>query len=220
MDIQGDLRGYKPLKHSHCLQHCCKKKSLVRMSSSWSSAVWILTIRKTLQQWAEVLKLDPHVGDHPWQSVIPTHSTVMLSLPAQVGHGLSGKHAQRRESHKETGQADDSSYFAKHRAREDFFFFPPTVTQSFYSSIHTVMWKCWCQPSLLLLLLVSLIPSRILTDGEKTDISGKAYEDINIITGALKLYLRDLPVPVISYDAYPRFIEAASKSHIGLNIHY
>ena len=39
-----------------------------------------------------------------------------------------------------------------------------------------------------------------------------AYEDINIITSALKLYLRDLPVPVISYDAYPRFIEAASKS--------
>ena len=38
-----------------------------------------------------------------------------------------------------------------------------------------------------------------------------AYEDINIITGALKLYLRDLPVPIISYDAYPRFIEAASK---------
>ncbi|TNN03001.1 hypothetical protein fugu_000030 [Takifugu bimaculatus] len=46
-------------------------------------------------------------------------------------------------------------------------------------------------------------------DGEKTDISGKAYEDINIITGALKLYLRDLPVPIISYDAYPRFIDAA-----------
>lgn len=50
-------------------------------------------------------------------------------------------------------------------------------------------------------------------DGEKTDISGKAYEDINIITGALKLYLRDLPVPIISYEAYPRFIEAASESH-------
>lgn len=52
----------------------------------------------------------------------------------------------------------------------------------------------------------------ILTGGEKTDISGKAYEDINIITGALKLYLRDLPVPIISYDTYPRFIEAASES--------
>uniref|UniRef100_A0A673ARQ0 Beta-chimaerin n=1 Tax=Sphaeramia orbicularis TaxID=375764 RepID=A0A673ARQ0_9TELE len=46
-------------------------------------------------------------------------------------------------------------------------------------------------------------------DGEKTDISVNAYEDINIITGALKMYLRELPVPVISYDAYPRFIEAA-----------
>uniref|UniRef100_A0A3B4YVT9 Chimerin 1 n=1 Tax=Stegastes partitus TaxID=144197 RepID=A0A3B4YVT9_9TELE len=46
-------------------------------------------------------------------------------------------------------------------------------------------------------------------DGENTDISVNAYEDINIIAGALKLYLRDLPVPVISYDAYPRFIEAA-----------
>ncbi|KAL7385040.1 hypothetical protein ABVT39_014148 [Epinephelus coioides] len=46
-------------------------------------------------------------------------------------------------------------------------------------------------------------------DGDKTDISVNAYEDINIITGALKLYLRDLPVPIISYDAYPRFIEAA-----------
>ncbi|XP_017278246.1 N-chimaerin isoform X2 [Kryptolebias marmoratus] len=46
-------------------------------------------------------------------------------------------------------------------------------------------------------------------DGEKTDISARAYEDINIITSALKLYLRDLPVPVISFEAYPRFIEAA-----------
>jgi len=49
-------------------------------------------------------------------------------------------------------------------------------------------------------------------DGEKTDISVEAYEDINIITGALKLYLRDLPVPIISYDAYPRFIEAAKMT--------
>uniref|UniRef100_A0A8C1DTH1 Chimerin 1 n=1 Tax=Cyprinus carpio carpio TaxID=630221 RepID=A0A8C1DTH1_CYPCA len=46
-------------------------------------------------------------------------------------------------------------------------------------------------------------------DGEKADISGNVYEDINVITGALKLYFRDLPIPVITYDAYPRFIEAA-----------
>uniref|UniRef100_A0A7N8X1F9 N-chimaerin n=1 Tax=Mastacembelus armatus TaxID=205130 RepID=A0A7N8X1F9_9TELE len=44
-------------------------------------------------------------------------------------------------------------------------------------------------------------------DGEKADISSNAYEDINIITGALKLYFRELPIPLITYDAYPRFIE-------------
>lgn len=46
-------------------------------------------------------------------------------------------------------------------------------------------------------------------DGEKVDISSNVYEDINIITGALKLYFRELPIPLITYDAYPRFIESA-----------
>ncbi|KAF3824351.1 hypothetical protein GH733_008636 [Mirounga leonina] len=49
-------------------------------------------------------------------------------------------------------------------------------------------------------------------DGEKADISVNMYEDINIITGALKLYFRDLPIPLITYDAYPKFIESASKT--------
>lgn len=49
------------------------------------------------------------------------------------------------------------------------------------------------------------------SDGEKADISANMYPDINIITGALKLYFRDLPIPVITYDTYPKFIEAASK---------
>ncbi|KAB0403832.1 hypothetical protein E2I00_017777, partial [Balaenoptera physalus] len=54
-------------------------------------------------------------------------------------------------------------------------------------------------------------------DGEKADISVNMYEDINIITGALKLYFRDLPIPLITYDAYPKFIESASK-YEGLSI--
>ncbi|XP_034525606.1 beta-chimaerin [Ailuropoda melanoleuca] len=49
-------------------------------------------------------------------------------------------------------------------------------------------------------------------DGEKADISANIYPDINIITGALKLYFRDLPIPVITYDTYPKFIEAAKIS--------
>ncbi|XP_008593227.1 PREDICTED: beta-chimaerin [Galeopterus variegatus] len=47
-------------------------------------------------------------------------------------------------------------------------------------------------------------------DGEKADISANIYPDINIITGALKLYFRDLPIPVITYDTYSKFIEAAN----------
>ncbi|XP_057685437.1 N-chimaerin isoform X3 [Corythoichthys intestinalis] len=49
-------------------------------------------------------------------------------------------------------------------------------------------------------------------DGERADISSSVYEDINIITGALKLYFRELPIPLITYDAYPRFIESAKIS--------
>ncbi|XP_030874576.1 beta-chimaerin [Leptonychotes weddellii] len=51
------------------------------------------------------------------------------------------------------------------------------------------------------------------SDGEKADISANVYPDINIITGALKLYFRDLPIPVITYDTYPKFIEAAKISN-------
>lgn len=49
------------------------------------------------------------------------------------------------------------------------------------------------------------------TDGDKADISASTYADINIIAGALKLYLRDLPIPVITFDLYSKFIQAASK---------
>lgn len=49
------------------------------------------------------------------------------------------------------------------------------------------------------------------TDGDKADISASAYADINIIAGALKLYLRDLPIPVITFELYTKFIQAASK---------
>ncbi|KAG7271269.1 hypothetical protein CRUP_034742, partial [Coryphaenoides rupestris] len=49
-------------------------------------------------------------------------------------------------------------------------------------------------------------------DGEKADISGNVYADINIIAGALKLYLRDLPIPVITFDLYSTFIQAAKNT--------
>uniref|UniRef100_A0A8D0AZM3 Chimaerin n=1 Tax=Salvator merianae TaxID=96440 RepID=A0A8D0AZM3_SALMN len=50
-------------------------------------------------------------------------------------------------------------------------------------------------------------------DGDKVDVSANTYPDINIIAGALKLYFRDLPIPVITYDTYSKFIEAAKLSN-------
>lgn len=37
------------------------------------------------------------------------------------------------------------------------------------------------------------------------------YEDINIISGTLKQYFRMLPIPLITFDLYSKFIDAASK---------
>lgn len=45
---------------------------------------------------------------------------------------------------------------------------------------------------------------------EKTDVSETAYSNINVIAGILKLYLRLLPVPLITYHAYPAFIQSTS----------
>ncbi|KAJ3598432.1 hypothetical protein NHX12_001942 [Muraenolepis orangiensis] len=51
-------------------------------------------------------------------------------------------------------------------------------------------------------------------DGEKADISADVYADINIIAGALKLYLRDLPIPLITFDLYSTFIQAAKNTNM------
>ncbi|KAH8374199.1 hypothetical protein KR200_010764 [Drosophila serrata] len=45
-------------------------------------------------------------------------------------------------------------------------------------------------------------------DGEKTDMSETTYGNVNVIAGTLKLYLRLLPVPLITFQAYPSFMAA------------
>ena len=39
--------------------------------------------------------------------------------------------------------------------------------------------------------------------------------DVTIVTGALKLFLRELPIPLISYNTYPVIIEAV-RSKFGV----
>nr|XP_044249914.1 N-chimaerin [Drosophila takahashii] len=45
-------------------------------------------------------------------------------------------------------------------------------------------------------------------EGERTDMSETAYGNVNVIAGTLKLYLRLLPVPLITFQAYPSFMAA------------
>uniref|UniRef100_A0A1I8Q0G7 N-chimaerin n=1 Tax=Stomoxys calcitrans TaxID=35570 RepID=A0A1I8Q0G7_STOCA len=47
------------------------------------------------------------------------------------------------------------------------------------------------------------------SEGEKTNMSESAYSNVNVIAGTLKLYLRLLPVPLITFQAYPSFMEAS-----------
>ena len=46
-------------------------------------------------------------------------------------------------------------------------------------------------------------------NGEKIDLS--RYADINVVTSAVKLYLRELPIPVVTFDAYNEVMKATSE---------
>ena len=58
----------------------------------------------------------------------------------------------------------------------------------------------------LLLSLELLLYVRYFSSGDPVDFS--QYIDCNIITGAVKLYLRELPIPLVSFDTYAEIIKA------------
>ncbi|GAB6025117.1 N-chimaerin, variant 2 [Chamberlinius hualienensis] len=59
---------------------------------------------------------------------------------------------------------------------------------------------------------IEAVKAAIDKDGENAEISPKAYEDINVIAGVLKLYFRLLPIPLITFDSYQHFISAVKKT--------
>lgn len=63
--------------------------------------------------------------------------------------------------------------------------------------------------SLKQLITLSINVVLLFLDGETVNLS--VYEDINIISGTLKQYFRMLPIPVITFELYNKFIDAASK---------
>lgn len=48
-------------------------------------------------------------------------------------------------------------------------------------------------------------------EGEKADMSESAFSNINVVAGTLKMYLRLLPVPLVTFQAYPLFINTTSN---------
>lgn len=55
-------------------------------------------------------------------------------------------------------------------------------------------------------------------DGEKADLSQDKYPNINVITGALKLYLRLLPIPLITFLVHPLLIDSMQHKNFDLKI--
>ena len=47
--------------------------------------------------------------------------------------------------------------------------------------------------------------------GDNVDFNEFKYNDIHIICSLLKLYLRQLPIPLITFDIYNKLIEVSSK---------
>jgi hypothetical protein len=51
-----------------------------------------------------------------------------------------------------------------------------------------------------------------MVDVEAVDVQSTEWSsDINVVSGALKLWFRELPEPVLTFGLYDAFIEAARK---------
>lgn len=59
--------------------------------------------------------------------------------------------------------------------------------------------------------VLSLIIYFSLSD-EKLDLNDSKWEDIHVITGALKMFFRELPEPLFTYNHFNDFVNAISKS--------
>lgn len=58
---------------------------------------------------------------------------------------------------------------------------------------------------------IDYLKNRFESEWEQTEVYLRTIEDVHVITGALKLYLRLLPIPLITFEAYQDFTEAASE---------
>lgn len=57
---------------------------------------------------------------------------------------------------------------------------------------------------------IEQLKNRFEVEWEKTEAYLASVEDIHVVTGLLKLYLRLLPIPLITFDSYQSFVQSAS----------
>lgn len=57
-----------------------------------------------------------------------------------------------------------------------------------------------------------LISSSSLSE-EHLDLDHSQWEDIHVVTGALKMFFRELPEPLFPFKSFPLFVDAISKSN-------
>lgn len=48
---------------------------------------------------------------------------------------------------------------------------------------------------------------------EHLDLDHSQWEDIHVVTGALKMFFRELPEPLFPFKSFPLFVDAISKSN-------
>jgi N-chimaerin len=53
---------------------------------------------------------------------------------------------------------------------------------------------------------VEAIKVNLESDWEKAEATLKSCDDVHVITGILKMYLRSLPIPLITFEAYPHLL--------------
>lgn len=51
----------------------------------------------------------------------------------------------------------------------------------------------------------------MFSDGKTTVMGDQAYENIHVVASILKMYLRLLPIPLITFDVHPHVLEALGK---------
>jgi len=55
---------------------------------------------------------------------------------------------------------------------------------------------------------------------EPVNLSDPQWEDIHLVTGALKMFLRELPEPIVPFNFFDKFIAACSECAATFNCSY